>query len=165
MFYLIGIEAIDLFSIKKEQLEGGRLLYTRAKTGTLYSIKVEPEAMEIINKYAGKGEYLLCVRDNYKNYKDFLHRMNENLCNIGEMERQGRGGKKERKPLFAKLTSKWARHTWATIAADIGITFDVVSHSLGHKIGSSVTAIYVKFNRMKVDEANRKVIDYVNGKN
>ena len=72
MFYLIGIEAIDLFSIKKEQFEGGRLLYTRAKTGTLYSIKVEPEAMEIINKYSGKGEYLLCVRDNYKNYKDFL---------------------------------------------------------------------------------------------
>ena len=35
----------------------------------MYDIKVEPEAMEIINKYRGKN-YLINVLDRYDNYKD-----------------------------------------------------------------------------------------------
>lgn len=163
MFYMVGVNAIDLFHAKKEQMQEDRLVYRREKTGTLYSIKVQPEAMEIIDKYRGEGEYLLNVMDRYKNYKDFLHRMNMNLREIGEVKRVGRGGKKERVPMFADISSYWSRHTWATIAAEIDIPIEVISHALGHKIGSDVTSIYVKFNRMKVDEANRKVIDYIKG--
>jgi site-specific recombinase XerD len=165
MFYMVGVNAIDLFQAKKEQLEEDRFLYQRAKTGTYYSIKVQPEAMEIINKYKGKGEYMLCVLDTYVNYKDFLHRMNLNLRKMGELKKLGINNQKIRKPYFPSISSYWSRHTWATIAAEIDIPIEVISHALGHKVGSDVTAIYVKFNRMKVDEANRKVIDYVNGKN
>ena len=160
MFYLIGINAVDLFGCKS--LEGGRIEYKRAKTGRLYSIKVEPEAMEIIRKYRGKG-HLLCVLDDYKNYKDFLHRMNENLRNIGPFKRSGRGGKLTRYPLFPEISSYWSRHTWATIAASLDIPKETISAALGHEIGSSVTSIYIDFDRRKVDEANRMVIDYVNG--
>ena len=56
MFYLIGINAIDLFNLK--QIVDGRIEYKREKTGKLYSIKVEPEAMEIINRYKG-NKFLL----------------------------------------------------------------------------------------------------------
>ena len=49
MFYLIGINAADLFLAKPSQLVNGRLEYKRAKTGKLYSILVHPEAMEIID--------------------------------------------------------------------------------------------------------------------
>lgn len=160
MFYLIGINAVDLFGCKS--LEGGRIEYKRAKTGRLYSIKVEPEAMAIIRKYRGKG-HLLCVLDDYSNYKDFLHRMNENLRNIGHCKRSGRGGKLTRYPLFPEISSYWARHTWATIAASLDIPKETISAALGHEIGSSVTSIYIDFDRRKVDEANRMVIDYVNG--
>lgn len=58
----------------------------------MFSIKVEPEAQAIIDKYRGKN-YLLDVLDTYGNYKDFTHRMNENLRKIGTVERKGRGGK------------------------------------------------------------------------
>lgn len=164
MFYLVGVNAADLFRAKKEQYRDGRLYYKRSKTGTLYSVKVEPEAKEIIERYIGEGEYLLSVMDSYKNYKDFLHRMNWNLQRIGICERKGLGGKKNIEAAFPGISSYWSRHTWATIAAEIDIPIEIISHALGHKIGSDVTAIYVKFNRMKVDEANRRVIDILNEK-
>lgn len=161
MFYLIGINAADLFNAKPESLVNGRLEYKRAKTGKLYSVKVEPEAMAIIEKYKGVN-YLLDVMDTFADYKNFLHRMGIALKQIGGMERVGRGGKKVRTPLFPELSSYWSRHTWATIAAELDIPKETISEALGHSIGSEVTSIYIKFDRKKVDEANRKVIDYVN---
>ena len=160
MFYLIGINAADLFLAKPDSIDNGRLEYKRAKTGKLYSIKIEPEAMEIINRYRGNN-YLLNIMDEYKDYKNFLHRMGIALKEIGNMERVGRGGKKVREPLFKDLSSYWSRHTWATIAASIDIPKETISEALGHSIGSEVTSIYIKFDYKKVDEANRKVIDHI----
>lgn len=159
IFYLIGINAIDLF--KAKDLINGRLEYRREKTNKLYSIKVEPEALAIIEKYKGEN-YLLDILDHYKYYKDFLHRMGIGLKKIGECERKGLGGKKEIKALFPDLSSYWARHTWATIAASLDIPKETISAALGHEIGSPITSIYIKFDQKKVDEANRMVIDYVN---
>ena len=162
MFYLIGINAADLFRAKKSDVMNGRLEYKRAKTGKLYSIKIEPEAQEIINKYSGKGEYLLNVCDAYANYQDYLHRMNLALQQIGETTRSGLGGKKTRNPAFPGISSYWCRHTWATLAASLDIPKETISEALGHSFGSSVTSIYIKFDNRKVDEANRRVIDLVN---
>lgn len=162
MFYLIGVNAADLFNAKHSALVNGRLEYKRAKTGKLYSIKVEPEAQAIIEKYKGK-DYLLNIMDEYGNYKDFLHRMGIGLKQIGETERKGLGGKKSRNPLFPDLSSYWSRHTWATIAAELDIPKEVIAHALGHSWANSTTTdIYIRFDMRKVDEANRKVIDYVN---
>lgn len=161
MFYLIGINAVDLFNAKKTDLSNGRLEYKRSKTGRIYSIKLETEALDLINKYSGE-EYLLFVMENYNNYKDFLHRMNDALRKIGSMECVGRYGKKVRNILFPDISSYWSRHTWATIAAELDIPKEIISEALGHRIGSETTSIYIKFDRKKVDEANRKVIDFVN---
>lgn len=160
MFYLIGINAADLFNAKLSDMVNGRLEYKRAKTGKLYSIKLEPEAMKIIERYKGK-DYMLNIMDEYGNYKDFLHRMGIGLKQIGECKRVGLGGKKIITPLFPDVSSYWARHTWATIAASLDIPKETISEALGHEIGSLVTAIYINFDRNKVDDANRKVIDYL----
>ena len=164
MFYLVGINAADLFLAKKTDIVNGRLEYKRAKTGRLYCIKIEPEAQEIIDRYSGNEEngYLLNVMDSYSNYKDFLHRMGVGLKQIGEMERKGQGGKKDRSPLFPDLSSYWSRHTWATIAASLDIPKEIIAHALGHSWADSTTTdIYIKFNEKKIDDANRKVINYV----
>lgn len=162
MFYLIGVNAADLFNAKHSALVNGRFEYKRAKTGKLYSVKVEPEAMDIIEKYKGKS-YLLNIMDEYRNYKDFLHRMGIGLKQIGKLERKGLGGKKIRTPLFPDLSSYWTRHTWATIASELDIPKEVIAHALGHSWANSTTTdIYIRFDNKKVDEANRKVIDYVN---
>lgn len=165
MFYLIGVNAADLFNAKHSALVNGRFEYKRAKTGKLYSIKVEPEAQAIIEKYKGK-DYLLNIMDEYGNYKDFLHRMGIGLKQIGETERKGLGGKKSRNPLFPDLSSYWARHTWATVAAELDVPKEVIAHALGHSWANSTTTdIYIRFDMKKVDKANRKVIDFVNNIN
>ncbi|GAE83313.1 site-specific integrase [Bacteroides reticulotermitis] len=161
MFYLIGINAADLFNAKPAGVVDGRIEYKRAKTGKLYSIKIEPEALVIIERYKGR-EYLLNIMDEYSNHKDFLHRMGTGLKQIGECKRVGLGGKKEITPLFPDISSYWARHTWATIAHKIGVPKDVISMALGHSFGVATTDIYINYDNDKIDEANRMVIDYVN---
>ena len=59
------------------------------------------------------------------------------------------------------LTTYYARHTWASIAFNIGIQKDVVSLALGHSFGVRVTDTYINADLSRVDKANRRVIDYV----
>lgn len=160
MFYLLGINGIDLFNVK--QVVNGRIEYKREKTGKLYSVKVEPEAEEIIKRYAGVGFLLDIMEKTSGNYRKYMMAMNRGLGRIGPFERKGLGGKKIRETLFPDLTSYWARHTWATIAAHLDIPKETISAALGHEIGSPITSIYINFDQKKVDEANRKVIDFLN---
>lgn len=163
MFYLVGINAADLLPAKKKQMRNGRLDYERAKTYKSYSIKVEPEAQELIDRYKGK-DHLLCFCDEHADYKYILQRMTKVLKIIGPYERKGRGGKKSHTPLFPELSQYWCRHTWATIAAELDIPKETIAAALGHDMGNATTAIYINFNQKKVDEANRKVIDFLNEK-
>lgn len=157
MFMLIGINTVDLCNLK--EIVDGRINYYRAKTNRLYSIKVEPEAMELINKHRGK-KWLIDILDRYKDYKDYTKRINMALKKIGPYKRTGKGGVKETKPLFPEISTYWARHSWATIAASLDIPCDTIAHALGHG-GNTVTDIYIDFDERKVDEANRKVLDWV----
>ncbi|MFV0501742.1 MAG: tyrosine-type recombinase/integrase [Bacteroidales bacterium] len=163
IFYLIGINIIDLYNLEKTNLRNNRLVYRRAKTNQLYNIYVHNEAMDIINKYKGSNNRLLLIADKYKNHKDFTKRLNINLKQIGETSIY-KHGKKERKPFFPELSSYWARHTWATLASELDISEDIISNALGHSTGNKVTQIYIDFNTKKVDTANRKIIDFVNEK-
>lgn len=144
MFYLMGINGIDLLNATPDQVVNGRLEYKRAKTGTLYSVKLEPEALEIIKKYKGK-KHLLKFCDKLKSYRLFMCKMNKCLDK-----------------LTPGCTSYYARHSAASIAAELDIPLDPIARMLGHMDSTRrVTLIYVDFNQNKVDEANRKVIDYV----
>lgn len=161
IFYLIGINIKDLLNLR--EIKNGRIKYRRAKTGKLYDIEVPPEAKTIIDKYRG-DKYLLYFIENYTNYRDFVHRLNENLQEIGPVEIQTKGknhGKKTRTPLFPGLTTYYARHTWATIAASLDIPKETIGAALGHEIGSKITSIYIDFDTEKIDEANRKVMEYI----
>lgn len=158
IFMLIGINAVDLCHLK--EIVNGRVEYSRAKTHRLYSVKVEPEALEIINRYKGQN-WLINALDRYSSHQDFIKHINKALKKIGPMRRlAGRGGKWEIEPLFPELTTYWARHSWATIAASLDIPKDTIAHALGHG-NSTVTDIYIDFDQEKVDKANRKVLNWV----
>lgn len=157
MFMLIGINAIDLCNLK--EIIDDRIEFYRAKTHRLYSIKVEPEAMELIEKYRGE-KWLLNILDRYKDYKDYAKRMNRALKKIGPVKRVGLGGKKIYAPLFPQISTYWARHSWATIAASLDIPKETIAHALGHG-NYTITDIYIDFDQNKVDVANRRVLDWV----
>lgn len=152
IFLLIGINIIDLCKLRT--LNNGRINFHRSKTNRLYSIKVEPEAMEIINRHKG-SEYLIDILDLHKNHRSYVIILNKQLKEIGVVSTDPNS-----KPLFPQLTTYWARHTWATIAASLDIPKETIAAALGHG-GNTVTDIYIDFDRKKVDEANRKVIDWV----
>lgn len=158
MFMLRGINAGDLFQARRSDVLEGRLDYKRNKVGTLFSVKLEPEALAIIERYRGK-KHLLNPLDTYKDYQDYLHHMNDALKLIGCT--RGKRGKAVSKGIFPELSSNWARHTWATAASKIDIPKEVISKALGHGTGLAVTDIYIDFDNSKVDEANRRVLDYV----
>lgn len=171
MFYLIGINSKDLLLAKKSQVVNGRLEFIRAKTGKKYSIKIEPEAKTLIDKYAGSGEYLLNIMDRWSDYYNYTRKMDRELKKIGETKEElvpvsddlFSEMRKVQKiiPIIPCISTYFARHTWATIAYEIGISLDVISQAMGHSSGNRTTLIYVKFDQEKVDEANRKVIDHL----
>lgn len=161
MFYLIGINTTDLFHALPGDLRGDRLEYRRDKTGKMYSVKVEPEAMEIINRYRGK-DHLLEALDHHGDFLSWRTQLNKRLKALGQVT--GKRGKVVGDGPFPFLSTYWSRHTWATIAYEAGVPVDTIAQALGHSDRShSVTMIYIKPDQSRVDEANRRVIDYVIG--
>lgn len=149
IFCLVGINIIDLLSAKPST--DGRVVYKRAKTGRLYSIKIEPEAAEIIEQYAGK-EHLVSWGESLKDYRAFTKALNREIKRIG--------CEADNKP-FASVSSYTMRHAWASIASSLDIPNETIAAALGHSYGNSTTAIYIDFDMRKVDEANRRVLDWV----
>ena len=162
MIYLRGINISDLMELKHEDVREGRIEYRRNKTGILYSIKIEPEAQVLLSKYKGK-KHLLNLTEHNKYFNTAINRM---LKKFGETTIVGKGGKHETTPLLpSDVSSNSARHTWATLAIEADISKEIVSLGLGHIIGSRTTEIYIdRKQQRKVDEAGRRVIDYILGK-
>ncbi len=139
-FLLIGINPTDLKKLTKDSVVNGRLQYKRSKTGKNYSIRIEPEAQAIIDRYAGEKHLL-----NYaEKYKCFEQNCNNFLSSVTD-----------------GLTLYWARYSWANYAVDLDIPKDTISESLGHRHGAHITGIYIRYSLDKIDAANRAVIDYV----
>lgn len=167
IFLLMGINLVDLASLTHDNIREGRLEYRRSKTGRLYSIKIEPEIEALLKKYKGK-DHLLAFADRYANHKDFGKRMNDALKRIGEWETRPMKDRHRgvsamvMMPIEPDLSAYWARHTWGTYAAELDIPYDTISEALGHEhTGSDTTLIYIKFRKDKIDQANRRVIDYL----
>ncbi len=155
MFYCRGMNLMDLVQLKVSNIQSGRILYGRSKTGSPLSVKITNEVQEILRYYLeNKSDEDYIFPANYdgstkhmEKYRSIRRRMNENLRIIGKD-----AGIEE------KLTTYTIRHTWATIAKHIGIPIEVISESLGHH-SLETTEIYLKgFDNKVLDEANEKII-------
>ena len=164
-FYLIGINISDLLFLPKSALKNGRISYKRNKTGKLYDIKVEPEAMEIIERHKSseKDRLLSFLEEGDTTITNtFANNLTRHLRTIGPKERHGYYVTVH--PIEEGITSYWSRHTWATMASEVDIPMEIIGRSLGHSLwDNAVTSTYIKYDTKKIDEANRKVIDYLNG--
>ncbi|WP_159521765.1 tyrosine-type recombinase/integrase [Sunxiuqinia indica] len=145
IFFLIGINLIDLFYL--EAVHDGRIEYRRRKGGKHYSIKLEPEAMALLKKYKGKNR-LLFYGDRMKVYNSFKKYATSAMRELASELN------------VPKLTTYYARHSWASIARNIGVSKDDIRSALGHG-DNTVTDIYIDLDRELIDKANRQVIDAV----
>lgn len=160
--YLCGANSVDL--LLHAPLDDNRYEGRRQKTGQRYDIIVTKEAAEIIERWKGK-DYMLCPMDTNKSVKNFRRNWNEGLQNIGRDYRPHYGYRvKAEDAPFAGLTTYWARHTWATIAASLDIPKEVIARCLTHSWGQTVTDTYIDFDWKKVDDAVKKVVEFVSKK-
>ena len=151
-FCLVGMNTADIYKIGN--IEGEVLDYNRCKTErrredhAIMSVRVEPEADEII----GRWTMPLPFHSMYKNFRNFNKAVNKGLVEVADLCG------------IPKLTTYYARHTWATLARNAcKIPKDVVHEALNHASRGSdrVTDIYIERDFSRVWEANRKVLDLV----
>lgn len=162
-FCLIGINIVDLYNLKKKDVQNGILTYNRAKTKdrradkARISIRIEEEAMNIIQRYTElNGEQLLNFHRRYKSFESMSHSL---MPLYNRFKRYDNS-------LPSRLTFYHARHSWATIAYNnCGIDMQTIHEALNHASDASmkITDIYVKKDFTRIWEANRKVLDYVFG--
>lgn len=146
-FLLIAANPADIYIMSPENVFNGRIEYDRAKTKKHYSVKVVPELEPLLEKYGSKRRLFDCTRT-YKDRMTMLSSYNTLLYKIS------------RRLGLPDVTMYWARHSWATFADTLGIPLDVISDALGHSYGARVTQVYLNKSSRKVDEANRRVIDF-----
>lgn len=163
-FYLCGINIGDMLLLTKKNTKGGRIVYHRQKTGRLYDIPVIPEAKAIMDKYKGE-RYLLSPMDSLSDYHTFTQHCNLALKKIGTKEivpdKIGKMRKIVYHPILPNLTTYTARYTFASIGAELDIPRETIALCLGHA-WSDVTSHYINYSKKKVDEAVRKIADFVN---
>ena len=156
-FYLVGMNTVDLYNI--DSYEDGRLTYNRTKTKdrrqdeALISLKVEPEVIPLIKKYLDKTKKrVFCFYQMYSNFQIFNSNINAGLKQVANALE-----------ITDSISTYFARHSWATIARNnCKISKDDVHLALNHVDGNlKITDIYITKDWSLIDEANRKVIDYV----
>lgn len=142
---LLGINFTDMYN--SQPPIKGRVEYRRAKTGKAYSVNVGKRAKEVLSIIGGKDK-LINVRS--KTRQAAILRTNRMLAELSE-----RCGKD-----FPTVTTYWARHTWATLAASLGIPRVVIGAALGHT-WAETTGIYVSVNEANIDAAAKIVEEYI----
>lgn len=155
-FCLMGTNSADLFAITDYRL--GVICYDRAKTkdrradNAHIEIDVHPVIQPLIEKYKSeKGLRLFNFSENYYCAAQFNKSINQGLKQISEALG------------LPKMQFYQFRHSWASIARnDLGIDAYTVDKALNHVNSEHVMLdIYVKRSYKAINEANKKVIDYV----
>ncbi len=153
-FMLVGMNAVDLYTAT--DYNDGRITYQRTKTRNRradhaeISIKVEPEAEALVNKYRDPtGRRVFNFYKLYSSMDTFSSAINKGLKRIGEIIG------------VDDLEFYAARHSWATIANnDAGVDKYTVHSALNHVDDNMrVTDIYIRKSWDNIDKANRAVLD------
>lgn len=158
IFLFRGMPFIDLANLRKQDVKGNIITYSRYKTKRHISLRIPKEAMELFEAYRNKNpksDYLFPILDGsvkdekeqYEDYLEALRRFNRKLSKIAELLLPD-----------VKLSSYTPRHTWSTLAFYAGIPIGIISKALGHS-SIKVTETYLKpFENGKVDAANDGLI-------
>lgn len=154
-FYLVGMNAVDLFSLKKSNVIGNKIVYERTKTKNRRTdharieIEIQPEARTIINRYASDGDNLI----NAPTYVSST--FSDNFSKVVKLI--------QKEIDIPNVTFYSARHTWATLAVnECNVDKYTVHLALNHvDTKTAITDVYIKKDFSIIDKANRKVLDFV----
>ena len=157
-FYTRGMSFIDIAYLRKSDVIGDMITYSRRKTRQQLRVRIEPATLKIIEHF-GKNEsqYLLPILsdsgDVELQYVNAYNRVNRNVKKIGKIL-----------GLDTKLTLYVARHAWASIAHTNNVPLSTISKAMGHD-SENTTLIYLQsLDTSSVDKANSDIIRMMDGK-
>lgn len=150
-FGLMGANLADLYYAKPFQ---GEWVYNRQKTATRRADRAEmrveiPEQLRpYLERLRGRGGWWLNELHGFASNKDFctkrINRCLKRWCEDNGVE---------------VFTFYSARHTWASIARQMGVDKSTIDDCLGHKGTFQVADIYADKAWDLIQETNRKVVD------
>jgi integrase len=155
-FYLGGLDFVDLYFLKKSQINDGRVWLNRKKLGdkgVLFDVKLTKKAFEIFVKYQSDDDYIFPFKKEINYYYGFLKRHNNSLkavfkeLNIKVL------------PVGGGFSTKNVRHSFATIAKYLMIEVDVIRELMGHTRNDVDTIYKDKYPQEIRDEALLKIIN------
>ncbi|MBO8471848.1 MAG: site-specific integrase [Bacteroidetes bacterium] len=149
-----GMSFVDMAFLRKKNIKGNILLYSRKKTGQNISVRIEPNARVIIDKYIrDSSEYIFPIIKTcdpeaaFRQYQTALGYFNRNLKMLSFMAGS-----------CIMLSSYTARHSWASNARKHNIPVSVISAGMGHD-SEKTTRIYLSsLDSSMIDTANRKIL-------
>lgn len=150
-FFTRGMSFVDMASLTRDNVKNGLLTYRRRKTGQVLHIRWLPCMQNIVDRYCARSFHLLpLISDGTGNefaaYRTSQRSVGRNLKSLGN------------KLGIPNLTMYVARHSWATIALNLGVPTSVISCGMGHE-SERTTLIYLgSVNAAKVDSANARVL-------
>ncbi len=151
-----GASFIDLAFLKISNFSDGRLQYKRRKTGKFYDIPVDEDAWPIIQYFAagrGQDEFLLPIiktstlTEQYKNVLAWRKKYNKRLKKLGEMA-----------GISEKLTSYVSRHSFASIANEIGVPLSAIGDMMGHTHYTTTQVYLASLQRTTLDKYSTKIM-------
>ena len=177
MFLFRGMPFIDLAYLRKQDVKGNSIVYSRHKTGRQMTVRIPKEAAGLMEEFKNKNTdsiYLFPILDE-ESVKEEQNRNNKNRKKDKELHlyylRTLRNFNRKLEAITmlllpgVKLSSYTPRHTWATLAFHSGVSIGIISKALGHS-SIKVTETYLKpFENEKVDAANDKLIMTIAGSN
>jgi integrase len=157
-FLLMGMNSADLYD-DDAKITDGKICYHRKKVRdrrqdkAYIEVEIPEEAKALMQKYAGKKR-VFKFHEMYSDEGTFNKAINTGLRKIKEA--LGLEG----------LQFYQARHTWASIARnECGIDAYTVDKALNHiPKDMALLDVYVKKDYRLINEANKKVIDFVTGR-
>lgn len=157
---LRGINLKDLLLLSSRNIKGNRIIYKRAKTGKIYSIKITDEVEEVLKQFTPNNT-LLGILSN----ADLLDK--EKLVNIHVQKRKVINSHLSKIGKMLEVNEAIStyvfRYSYANIAKQLGYSKDLIGEALGHNTGSQITGIYLEqFDLEIVDDMNEKIIRFIN---
>ena len=158
LFMLRGIPFVDIAYMRRCDLKNSTLTYRRRKTGTLMSVRIEPEARRLIARLQSKNPDSLYLfpfvtaegEEGYRQYSNALRRFNYLLKKLSRLI-----------PGCPSLSSYSARHSWATVANYRNFQPELISNAMGHSSVKVTETYFMKHSDEKIDEMNRSILTYL----
>ncbi len=155
-FYCGGINFIDIANLTVDNIIEGKLIYKRHKTSKLIKIPLQPQAIELINKYHSKeNKYLFPIlSDFHKTEIQKANRIHKVITNVNKRLKEigtALG-------LSLTLTTYVARHSQATVMKRAGVSTAVIREIMGHS-SERITQIYLdSFDNEQINEAMKNLL-------